>query len=76
MFRFWAIIVTIGIIFNIVVIEMTIIICVARDVTRDDLVEIGVAAAEVRRRRGLLWNSLSAPYLISLILSTMPLSSY
>ena len=24
----------------------------------------------------LLWNSLSAPYLISLILSTMPLSSY
>jgi len=45
-FRFRAIIVTIGIIFNIVVI------CVARDVTRDDLVEIGVAAAEVRRRRG------------------------
>jgi len=51
-FRFRAIIVTIGIIFNIVVIEMTVVICVARDVTRDDLVEIGVAAAEVRRRRG------------------------
>jgi len=27
-------------------------------------------------RSHLLWNSLSAPYLISLILSTMPLSSY
>jgi len=46
-FRFRAVIVTIGIIFNIVVIEMTVVICVARDVTRDDSVEIGVAAAEV-----------------------------
>jgi len=46
-FRFRAIIVTIGIIFNIVIIKMTVVICVTRDVTRDDLVEIGVAAAEV-----------------------------
>jgi len=51
-FRFRAVIVTIGIIFNIVVIEMTIVICIARDVTRDDSVEIEVAAAEVRERRG------------------------
>jgi len=34
------------------------------------------ACAKLWTSMPLLWNSLSAPYLISLILSTMPLSSY
>jgi len=51
MLCFWAVVVTIGVIFDVVVIEVSIIIRVMGDVTRDDSV-VGEAVTEVRGGRG------------------------
>jgi len=51
MLCFWAVVVTIGVIFDVVVVEVSIIIGVMGDVTGDDLV-VGEAVTEVRGRRG------------------------
>jgi len=51
MLCFWAVVVTIGVIFDVVVVEVSIIIGVMGDVTGDDLV-VGEAVTEVRGGRG------------------------
>ena len=52
MFSFGAPVVTVGVIFIVVIIEMTVIICIIRDVTGDDLVEVSGVVTEIRRGRG------------------------
>ena len=45
MFGFGAPVVTVGVVLNVVIIKVTVIICIMRDVTRDSLIKV------------LLWNS-------------------
>ena len=52
MFGFGAPVITIGVILNIVIIEVTVIICILRDVARDDPVEVSGVVARIRRGRG------------------------
>jgi len=51
MLCFWAVVITIGVIFNVVVVEVSIIIGVMGDVTGDDSV-VGEVVTEVRGGRG------------------------
>ena len=51
MFSFGAPVVTISIILDVVIVEVTVIICIARDVAGDDLVEVLGAVAGIGRGR-------------------------
>jgi len=53
-FGFRAPVVTISVIFDIVIVEVTVIICVMRDITGDDLVK--VSGAVTRIGRGRSWS--------------------
>ena len=52
MFSFRAPVVTIGVILDVVIIEVTVIICIMRDVAGDDPVEVLSAVTRIRRGRG------------------------
>ena len=52
MFSFRAPVVTIGVVLDVVIVEVTVIICIMRDVTRDDLVEVLGVVTRIRRGRG------------------------
>ena len=52
MFGFRAPVITIGVILNVVIAEVTVIICITRDVARDDLVEVSDVVTRIRRGRG------------------------
>jgi len=51
MFGFRALVVTISVILNVVIVEVTVVICVTRDVTRDNLIEISGMVAKIGRGR-------------------------
>ena len=52
MFGFGAPVVTIGVVLDVVIIEVTVIICIIRDVTRDDPVGVSGVVTGIRRGRG------------------------
>ena len=54
MFGFRAPVITISVVFDIVIVEVTIIIRIMRDITRDDLVE--VSGVVTRMGRGRSWS--------------------
>ena len=51
MFGLRAPLITITVIFNVVIVEVTVVICITRDVTRDNLVEVSGVVAEIGRGR-------------------------
>jgi len=51
MFGFGAPVVTVGVILNVVSVEMTVVICVMRDVTGDDSVEVSGVVTKIGRGR-------------------------
>jgi len=51
-FSFRAPVITIGVVLDIVIVEVTIIIYIMRDITRDDLVEVSGVVTRIRRGRG------------------------
>jgi len=51
MFGFRAPVVTISVILDIVIVEVTIIVCIMRDVTRNNLIEVSGVVAEIGRER-------------------------
>ena len=68
MFSFRAPVITIGVILDVVIVKVTIVICITRDVARDNPVEVSGAVTRIRRGRGwsgqlsggrkdVLWNS-------------------
>ena len=52
MFSFRAPVITIGVILDIVIIEVTVVICIMRDVAGDDPVEVSDVVTGIRRGRG------------------------
>jgi len=52
MFGLRAPVITISVILDIVIIEVTIVICITRDVTRDNLIELSGVVAKIERGRG------------------------
>jgi len=58
MFSFRAPVVTISVILDVVIVEVTAVICVMRDVTRENLIEISGAVAKIGRGRS--WSGLMA----------------
>jgi len=51
-FSFGAPVITIGVILDIVIIEVTIVVCIMRDVAREDPVEVSGAVTRIRRGKG------------------------
>jgi len=45
-------VITVGVILDIVIIKVTVVVCVMRDITRDDSVEVFGVVTEIGRRRG------------------------
>jgi len=52
MFSLRAPVITVGVILDIVIVKVTVITCVSRDVARDNLVEVLGAVTKIRRERG------------------------
>jgi len=52
MFGLRAPVITISIILDIVIVKVTVIVCVMRNVVRDNLIEVSGAVAEIERGRG------------------------
>jgi len=51
-FGFGAPVITIGVVLNIVIVEATIVICITRDVARDDPIKVSGVVTRIRRGRG------------------------
>jgi len=51
MFGLRAPVITVGVILDIVIVQVTVIICITRDVTRDNLIEVSGAVAKIERGR-------------------------
>jgi len=56
MFSLRAPVVTISVILNVVIVKVTVVIYIMRDVTMDNLVEVSDAVTKIRRGRGLVWT--------------------
>ena len=52
MFGFGAPVITVGVVLDVVIIEVTIIVCITRDVAGDNLVEVLGVVTRIRRGRG------------------------
>jgi len=51
-FSLRALVIIISVILDIVIVEVTVIVCVTRDVARDNLIEVSGAVTKIRRGRG------------------------
>jgi len=52
MFSLRAPVITVGVVLDIAIVKVTVIICVSRDVARDNLVEVSGVVTKIRRGRG------------------------
>jgi len=52
MFGLRAPVIAISVILDVVIIKVTVVICITRDITRDNLIEVSGVVAEIERGRG------------------------